>query len=347
MKKTATSLQGFAHLILLFVILLVAIGAGAWWFMKPGKVESQKAKYTGPQEKIRVANIGEFSIFNLIAKEKGFFTDNGLDAEVKEYDAGPSAMTALLKGDADFTVAAEFVGLRNIFTNDNIRILSQASRQKAFQVVARKDKEIEKESDLKGKKIGVTKKSAGEFYLGRFLTLHNLSYADVDSLDMNPGDIVKNLKEGTIDAAVTFNPHAYNLKKDLGDNALVWSAQGDEKTFANFYTTKQFIDAHSDLVNRYMQAMVDAENYLHAHPTESQDILAQAMHYDHDYVIYLWPNIIFALGLDQELLLTMEDQARWVIENKLTDKTKVPNYLDYMYLESLEKVKPESITVIR
>ncbi len=345
MKKTAAS--GFAHVILLFVLLLGIGAIGAYWFFVKGNDQMQNAVYTGPSEKIRVANIGEFSIFNLIAKEKGFFERNGLDAEVKEYDAGPSAMAALLKNEADFAVAAEFVGLRNIFTNNSIRILSQASRQKAFQVVARRDKGIAEPADLKGKKIGVTKKSSGEFYMGRFLTLNNLSYSDVESIDLPPSEIVKNLKEGTIDAAVIFNPHAYNLKKDLGDNALLWSAQGEEKTFALFYTTNAYIKDHPAVVERYVQSMHDAEVFLNTHVYESQEIIAKAMHYDKEYVTYLWPNITFAIGLDQELLLTMEDQARWSIDNKLTDQTKVPNYLDYMYFDVLEKVKPESITIIR
>jgi NitT/TauT family transport system substrate-binding protein len=43
----------------------------------------------------------------------------------------------------------------------------------------------------------------------------------------------------------------------------------------------------------------------------------------------------------------MEDEARWRIENNLTDKTAVPNYLDFMYFGGLQAVKPEAITAIR
>jgi NitT/TauT family transport system substrate-binding protein len=51
--------------------------------------------------------------------------------------------------------------------------------------------------------------------------------------------------------------------------------------------------------------------------------------------------------LPQALIIAMEDEARWRIENKLTDKTTVPNYLNFLYLDGLEAVSPEAVTVIR
>jgi len=46
------------------------------------------------------------------------------------------------------------------------------------------------------------------------------------------------------------------------------------------------------------------------------------------------------------MLITMRDQSRWAIKNNLTDATEVPNYLDYIYLDALEEVKPEAVGII-
>ena len=43
----------------------------------------------------------------------------------------------------------------------------------------------------------------------------------------------------------------------------------------------------------------------------------------------------------------MEDEARWRIENNMTAATEIPSYLDYVYLDALEEVKPEAVTIIR
>jgi NitT/TauT family transport system substrate-binding protein len=47
------------------------------------------------------------------------------------------------------------------------------------------------------------------------------------------------------------------------------------------------------------------------------------------------------------MLILLEDQARWRIEQGLTDATEVPNYLSFIYLDALEEVKPEAVTIIR
>lgn len=56
--------------------------------------------------------------------------------------------------------------------------------------------------------------------------------------------------------------------------------------------------------------------------------------------------MVFIVLLPQALLPVFEDQARWRMENKLNIAKEVPNYLDYIYLEALEKVKPEAVGII-
>jgi NitT/TauT family transport system substrate-binding protein len=43
----------------------------------------------------------------------------------------------------------------------------------------------------------------------------------------------------------------------------------------------------------------------------------------------------------------MEDEARWMIENKLTAETEVPDFLDYIYVDGLEAVRPYAVHIIR
>jgi len=59
------------------------------------------------------------------------------------------------------------------------------------------------------------------------------------------------------------------------------------------------------------------------------------------------PEQEFTIILPQALIVAMEDQARWRIKNKLTEATQVLNYLDYIYFDALEEVKPEAVTIIR
>lgn len=329
-------------LIIIVTILVVLIGAGLKLFN-----QNNTPVVILPKTKIVIANVGEYSIFNLIAKEKGFFEQNSLDAEVIEYPSGPPGVAAMLAGSADFSVAADFVGVSNIFAKKDIRILAQATEQDVFSVIGRKDKGVYSPKDIKGKRVGVTRKGAGEFFLGRFLTFNDLALSDIKIVDLQPPELVKQLESGQLDAIVIFEPHTYNLKKSLGDQLSIFSAQGQEKTRAIVYTTTATTQSRPEVVKQYIQSLVQAESYLKANPNGAKAILAKKMGYQQDQVDYLWTKIDFSLSLPQELLLTLENEARYSISSKLTNETEVPNYLNYIYFDALNSVKPDGVTIVR
>jgi len=302
--------------------------------------------YQGKTEKIIAATIGEYSSLTYLAKEKGYFQENGLDVETREYVSGPPAVADLLAGKVDMATAADFVGVRNIYTNKDLRILAQAAEAESFFLVADRKKGIQTAADLKGKRIGVTKKTAGEFYFERFLTLKNIPLSNVQLVDLSVADIDTQITEGKIDGGITFDPHIYNVKKQLGKDAVVFSIQGRQKLFSLLYTTSQTIKNNPDAVNRYIRSLKQAETYLNEHNTEGRDTIGKILKYDSQYLQYFWPKFSFDLTLSQQLLISMEDEARWTIENKLTPETHVPNYLSFISKDALQKAKPNGVKLV-
>lgn len=61
----------------------------------------------------------------------------------------------------------------------------------------------------------------------------------------------------------------------------------------------------------------------------------------------MWPKFELRVTLPQALLVVLEDQARWRIENHLTETTTAPNYLHAVHLDGLETVKAGAVTIIR
>jgi NitT/TauT family transport system substrate-binding protein len=71
------------------------------------------------------------------------------------------------------------------------------------------------------------------------------------------------------------------------------------------------------------------------------------MNYDADYMGTVWSENQFSLSLDQSLITAMEDEARWMIKNNLTTEKKVPDFMNYIYVDGLKAVKPEAVNIIR
>lgn len=45
--------------------------------------------------------------------------------------------------------------------------------------------------------------------------------------------------------------------------------------------------------------------------------------------------------------LALEDESMWAMTNRLTAATKLPNYLDFIYLQGLRAVKPDAVRILR
>ncbi len=324
------------------VVVAVVVGLTAWVQYKPAKAPH----YTGPTERMTTGLIGEYAALVWIAHAQGYFTDQGLDVTLKEYPSGPAALDGLLTGKVDMAMASDFAGVRNSFTGADLKILANLSKSEAFDMIARRDHGIKDLADLKGKKIGLTRKTVGEFYLGQFLTFNRLALRDINLVDMPQDQLGAALKAGQVDAVVVFEPNAYKAKKQLGANAVRWSVQSGQSIYSLLYTTGKFTRERPQVIERYLRAVVQAEQFVKNHEAEARTIIAARLKYDAAYINYIWPKFQFAATLDQELLLNMDDEARWTIENKLTSNSKLPNYLNFLYLPGLKAVKPEGITVI-
>ncbi len=241
--------------------------------------------------------------------------------------------------------SADFVFVSNSFDYVDLRVLGSLATAEVKEVVARKDKGITAPHHLIGKRLGVTRKSGAEFSLVTFLIFNGLSLNDVDCVDLEPSELVAAISRGDIDAAVTWDPNVYHIKEDLGDNAIAWPV--GRRFYFLLLTTGEWIEDNPGVAERFMNALLEAQDFSEGNPQECRQLVKNRFDYEQAYVEYSWPKQEYAVMLEQAMFTAFEEQARWRIERGLTDATEVPNYLDYMYLDALEEVKPEAVTVIR
>ena len=59
-----------------------------------------------------------------------------------------------------------------------------------------------------------------------------------------------------------------------------------------------------------------------------------------------WSRSRLQLQLTQDLLVLMEREAKWAMRSNLVDKRAMPNYLDFLSFGALDKVKPETVSIV-
>ena len=330
-----------AKKILIGIITVVAVlGIGLYWY-----IQKQSEKYTGPVEKITVA-AAEYLTGALIyiAEDQGFFEENGLEVTIKGYESGKAAADALMAGEADISTSAGFVFVSNSFEFTDLRVIGTVATKQIKELVARKDKGISTINDLIGKRIAVKEKSGAEFQLGVFLTFNGILQKDVEFVYLKPSEMLDAISNGEVDAVFVWDPYLYNIKKELGDSVVSW--HGGEDFYFVLLTKEDWIENNPAAAERFMKSLLEAEDYIKDNSEEAKEFVKNRFDYESDYIDYSWPKQEFAVILEQAMLITFEDQARWRIKQRLTDTTEVPNYLDYIYLDVLEEVKPEAVGII-
>lgn len=215
-------------------------------------------------------------------------------------------------------------------------------------LVARADRGISEITDLEGKKVGTTFGTIAHFYLGRFLELNGISIIqDVTLVDLKtPAEWVNAVVNGSVDAVATAQPSVELAKEGLGDNAVVWSIQSSQPLYAQAIATTSWIESHPELVVRFLRSLLQVEGFALNHPIETKEIIVKHLDLSDAYVERMWSQNQFSLSLDQSLILAMQDESQWLIQNSLTTATATPDFSDHLYQNGLKSVKPGAVNII-
>ncbi len=118
------------------------------------------------------------------------------------------------------------------------------------------------------------------------------------------------------------------------------------RTTFNFAAKKSFTKERPETIEKFLRAIDKAAAFIQHNREESQAIIVKSFDLDKEIVREAWDGFVFGISLDHAFLIGLEDIARWAIENQFTDKKEVPNYLNYLYIDALETVKTQAITLI-
>ena len=283
-----------------------------------------------------------------IALNKGYFSKVGLDVQPLIHSFGKAALQSILDGKADFATVAETPVMFSVLKGDKIFVIANIESSNVNNaVLARPDAGIVKAADLKGKRIGFTPGTTSDFFLDSVLTAQGLTRKEITPVPLTPNEMQEALQTGKVDAVSSWNYTLTQIKHQLGAQAVIfYDRQIYTETF-NIAAMQDFVRRNPQAVTRFLRALIQAEDFVAKNPQEAQDIMAAAIKVDKELVREVWDAFNYQVRLEQNLLITLEDETRWAMKNKLTDKTVMPNYADYIHVDSLKAARPEAVKLNR
>ena len=309
----------------------------------------KQEKIVRPPEKITIAySTASNAILVYIAFAKGFFAEEGLEATPQPHAFGKLALNAVLEGKADLATVADTPIVLAVMSGrmiTTLAVIQAANRDNA--IVARHDRGIAKPADLKGRKIGATLGTSGNFFVDAFLIANGIDKEKVKIIDMKPDEMTAALDTGKVDAVSTFNPTANQLGKKLGNSAIVFF---DESIYTESFclaAEQAYVKKNPAAIKKVLRALIKAKTFVEKHDEEARRLVAEFIKIDKADLDEIWDIFTLKVALDQGLLVDFEAQTRWALKNKLTEGTSMPNYLDYIYFDGLQAVKPEAVRMVR
>ncbi|MFZ2641194.1 MAG: NrtA/SsuA/CpmA family ABC transporter substrate-binding protein [Verrucomicrobiia bacterium] len=284
----------------------------------------------------------------ILADHEGLFSRAGVAVDVKKCETGVIAMDAFLTGKTQMAVAGDTPVVFGSLKRRDFRIIADiASWDNDVTIVARKDRGITQPAHLKGKRVATQKTSVAQFFLHMFLLKHGLSEKDVTVCDMPQADFPKAMARGDVEAVSSREPFTSQAVALLGNNAVTFEEPGLYVEYYNLVVSERFLQEQPEATRRVVRALLDAEAFARSQPARARSIVARTISMPEPTLQRVWPRLDLRVRLSQSLLVALEDQVRWIIDNRLTEDAAMPNFLRLIHLETMLAVKPSAVSVIR
>ncbi len=211
-----------------------------------------------------------------IAKEKGYFDEEGVDVELVVMEDVKIRFPALAAGKIDALVTTVDTVLNFLSDEQSYRYLFALDDSRGGDgIVARK--EIRTIADLKGRTVGYTEGSVSQFFLGVLLKRAGLRLSDIVSQNMTAGDAGAAFVAGRLDAAVTWEPWLTRGKQAPHGHLLVDSSATPGLIVDVAVTTPEKLEARREDLKAVYRAWVKAVAFQKTHEQEADEIMARGV----------------------------------------------------------------------
>jgi len=213
---------------------------------------------------------GDYTL--LVAKEKGYFEEYGVEVEPIYYEIFSDTYPDLASGQIDGALIAVGDAI-NVDRSSPIKIVGIIDDGGDDAVVV--GTEINTIEDLRGKTIGMQTGSQYEMTVVKMLQSVNMSTGDVTIVSLNPENTVAALESGLVQAADTWEPYLSDA------NAAGYKTIYPQEQLHLFpdviVFNKAITDQRPKEVRAFLKAWFKALEYRMQHEGETRDIAAKYM----------------------------------------------------------------------
>ena len=240
----------------------------------------------GAQEKIKIAYSAlDSNAVWYVAKEKGFYRKQGLDAEVIFIPTTTTSVAGLVAGDIKVTNASGGGVASAVVGGASLVMVGCFINTLPYELVVHES--VKSAEDLRGKSIGISRVGSASDVAARAL---------IKALGLEP---IKDLPiiqvGGSSERAAAFRagkivgfpspPGIIKLAKGMPHRVLINTADFQKRfdfPFICATTAKSYLASHRDTVKRVLMALIEATHFFKTRKEASKKIVAKYMRQDNE-----------------------------------------------------------------
>ncbi len=223
-----------------------------------------------------------------VAQETGIFAKHGIEAHILSFDAGPSALRALIGGGSEIQIAGPGVPpfLAALARGADIRAIGTYAMRHPVAMVVQDD--IHRCQDLKGKRLGTPGGVGGylEVMTRAVLQTCGLTSRDVQYINISTSARVSALVTKQIDGIVLHVDQIFEVIKEKR-SLHVLARMSDvipKGWYSAYVTTGNFMRAEPKLLEEVVTALVEANRFIYQNRARTIEIAVKYTKFDPDIV---------------------------------------------------------------
>jgi sulfonate transport system substrate-binding protein len=209
---------------------------------------------------------------SMVLKEKGLlekeFAKDGIGIRWVQTLGSNKALEFLNAGSIDFGSTAGSAALLGRINGNPIKSIYVYSKPEWTALVTRKDTPIQKITDLKGKRVAVTRGTDPHIFLVRALLSAGLTEKDISEVLLQHPDGKTALIRGDVDAWAGLDPMM--AQAEVEDGARLFYRNADANTYGILNSREEFLKSYPDLTKRVIAVYEEARKYCRANYDEEK-----------------------------------------------------------------------------
>lgn len=324
------------YLLLTGLLLLVLSVAGCG-----GQQEQEAAKGNDGKEVVLRVGAQPYPLYASVyaAKEKGYLEEElakvGAKYEWNDFKSGPLVNEAVKAGHADIGFMADMPAILARSSGQDIQIISDvAFGEKALALIVKTDSPINSVADIKGKKIAYGKGTYAQHLLSLLLTQNDLTFDDIQSVNLAAGDIPSALASGQIDGAVIWEQYISQTVTE-GKARVVADGTGIKRGNLVTYAVTSYAKENPKVIEAYIRAIKRGGEFIKEQPKEAAELLSKDFKVEPKVLERIFQNLDYSPALTPADVEEIKKVKDYLFEQKLIETDiDADEFINLSYLQS-------------